>query len=52
MNYIQYTIRPTDSVAGIAKRFGVDLHRLVELNPQVCTSGPQMGIKIKIPVND
>lgn len=52
VNYIQYTIQPTDSVAGIAKRFGVDLHRLVELNPQVCTPGPQAGIEIKIPVDD
>lgn len=52
MNYIQYTIQPTDSVAGIAERFGVDLHELVKLNPQVCTSGPQAGIEIKIPVDD
>lgn len=52
MNYIQYTIQPTDSVAGVAKRFGVDLHELVKLNPQVCTSGPQAGIEIKIPVVD
>ena len=49
--YILYTIQPTDSVAGVAKRFGVDLHRLVELNPQVCTPGPQAGIVIKIPVD-
>ena len=48
--YIQYTIQPTDSVAGVAKRFGVDLHELVRINPQVCTSGPQAGIEIKIPV--
>lgn len=47
---ILYTIQPTDSVAGIAKRFGVDLRRLVELNPQVCTPGPQAGIEIMIPV--
>lgn len=52
MNYIQYTIQPTDSVAGVAKRFGVDLHELVKLNPQVCTTGPQEGIEIKIPVDD
>lgn len=51
MNYIQYTIQPTDSVAGIAKRFGVDLHELVKLNPQVCTTGLQAGIEIKIPVD-
>lgn len=51
MNYIQYTIQPTDSVAGVAKRFGVDLHELVKLNPQVCTTGPQAGIEIKIPVD-
>jgi LysM repeat protein len=49
--YIQYTIQPTDSVAGVAKRFGVDLHELVKLNPQVCTTGPQEGIEIKIPVD-
>src|SRR5690606_32954595 len=48
---ILYTIQPTDSVAGIAKRFGVDLRRLVELNPQVCTPGPQAGIEIMIPVD-
>lgn len=49
-DHIVYTIQPTDSVAGIAERFGADLRRLVELNPQVCTSGPQAGIEIKIPV--
>ncbi len=49
-DHIVYTIQPTDSVAGVARRFGVDLHELVKLNPQVCTTGPQAGIKIKIPV--
>ena len=48
--YILYTIQPADSVAGVAKRFGVDLHELVRINPQVCTPGPQAGIEIKIPV--
>ena len=51
IEYIQYTIQPTDSVAGVAKRFGIDLHELVKLNPQVCTTGPQEGIEIKIPVD-
>ncbi len=51
-DHIVYAIQPTDSVVGIAKRFGVDLRRLVELNPQVCTPGPQAGIEIKIPVDD
>lgn len=50
MDYIEYTIQLTDSVAGIAKRFGVPLDKLVKHNPQVCTPGPQMGIKLKIPV--
>lgn len=51
-DHIVYTIQPTDSVAGIAERFGADLRRLVELNPQGCTTGPQEGIEIKIPVGD
>ena len=38
-------------MAGVAKRFGVGLRRLVELNPQVCTSRPQAGIEIRIPVD-
>ena len=50
-DHIVYAIQPTDSVVGIAKRFGVDLHELVKLNPQVCTTGPQEGIEIKIPVD-
>lgn len=50
-NFIEYTIQPTDSVAGIAKRFRVNLHELVKLNPQVCTPLPQMGIVLKIPVD-
>ena len=50
--HIKYSIQPTDSVAEIAKRFGVDLHELVKLNPQVCTPGPQAGIEIKIPMDD
>lgn len=49
-NFIEYTIQPTDSVTGIAKRFGVDLHELVKLNPQVCTPLPQAGIVLRIPV--
>ena len=51
MNYIQYTIQPTDSVAGVAKRFGVDLHELVRINPQVNMTGPQTGVEIVIPVD-
>ena len=51
MNYIQYVIQPTDSVVGVVKRFGVDLHELVKLNPQVCTTSSQEGIEIKIPVD-
>ena len=50
-NFIEYTIQPTDSVAGIAKRFGVDLQELLKLNPQVCTPLPQAGIVLKIPVD-
>src|SRR5690554_5325458 len=49
--HIKYSIQPTDSVAEIAKRFGVDLHELDKLNPQVCTSGPQAGSEIMIPVD-
>ena len=51
-DHIVYTIQPTDSVAGIAERFGVDLHELVKLNPQVCMTRPQAGIQIKIPVKE
>lgn len=50
--HIKYSIQPTDSVAEIAKRFGVELRKLVEINPQVCTTGPQDGVEIKIPVDD
>jgi hypothetical protein len=50
MTYFNYTILPKDSVANIAKRWEVPLRDLVDLNPQVCTSGPQMGLIIKIPV--
>lgn len=50
--HIKYSIQPTDSVVEIAKRFGVDLHELVKLNPQICTPGPQAGIEIKIPMGD
>ncbi len=50
-NYIEYTIKATDSVKGIAKRFGVELNELVKLNPQVCTPLPQMGIVLRIPVD-
>ena len=52
VKYIKYVIQPTDSVAEIAKRFGVELRKLVEINPQVCTTGPQDGVEIKIPVDD
>lgn len=52
MSYIEYTIQSTDSVKDIADRFGVGLNELVKLNPQVNTPGPQMGIKIKVPVSD
>ncbi len=51
MNYIEYAIQPIDSVKGIADRFGVALEELVKLNPQVNTTGPQMGIVLKIPVD-
>lgn len=50
-NYIEYTIKATDSVKGIAKRFGVELDELVKLNPQVCTPKKQMGIVLKVPVD-
>lgn len=50
-SYIEYTIKPTDSVRNLAKRFGVELNELVKLNPQVCTPLPQMGIVLKIPVD-
>jgi LysM repeat protein len=49
MDYINYTIQPTDSIRSIADRFGVSLDELVKLNPQVCTPGKQEGIEIKIP---
>jgi hypothetical protein len=51
INVISYTIQPTDSIRGIADRFGVPLDELVKLNPQVCTPGKQEGIEIKIPVS-
>jgi hypothetical protein len=47
-DFITYTIQPTDSIRGIAERFGVPLDELVKLNPQVCTNGKQEGIEIKI----
>lgn len=50
-SFIEYTIKATDSVKGIAKRFGVKLNELVKLNPQVCTPLPQMGIVLKIPMD-
>lgn len=50
INYIIYTIHPTDSIRSIADRFGVTLDELVKLNPQVCTNGKQEGIKIKVPL--
>jgi hypothetical protein len=37
-------------VINIAKRWEVPLRELVDLNPRVCTTGPQMGLIIKIPV--
>lgn len=51
-NFIEYIIQPTDSVAGIAKRFGVDLQELLKLNPQVYTPLPQAGIVLKISIKD
>jgi hypothetical protein len=49
--YIEYVIQPTDSVVGIAKRFGVKLYDLVGINPHVCTLEPQMGLVLKVPVD-
>ena len=48
---IEYVIQLTDSVAGIAKRFGVDLHKLVSMNPWVCTPAPQAGLELIIPID-
>lgn len=34
-SYSEYVIQPGDTLSSIARRFGLDLHRLIRQNPQI-----------------
>jgi LysM repeat protein len=43
-----YTVKPNDSLDGIAQRFGLDVEQLQELNPEVDPQGLVVGQRIKL----
>jgi LysM repeat protein len=43
-----YTVQPNDSLDAIAQRFGLEVERLQELNPEVDPQGLVVGQKIKL----
>ncbi len=43
-----YTVQPNDSLDAIAQRFGLDVERLQELNPEVDPQGLVVGQRIKL----
>lgn len=44
-----YEVRPGDTLSGIAQRFGTDLERLGELNPQIDPDRLRAGATIRVP---
>jgi LysM repeat protein len=47
-----YTVRRGDNLASVAARFGVDVDRLIELNPQVDPQVLTTGQRIKLRPRD
>jgi LysM repeat protein len=43
-----YTVKPNDSLDGIAQRFGLEVEQLQELNPEVDPQGLVVGQRIKL----
>jgi len=43
-----YTVKPNDSLDGIAQRFGLDVEQIQELNPEVDPQGLVVGQRIKL----
>ena len=43
-----YTVKPNDSLDGIAQRFGLKVEQLQELNPEVDPQGLVVGQRIKL----
>ena len=48
-NIIRYTVRPGDSLLGIARRYGVSLPEIYRLNPNIDAASMRPGDVIRLP---
>jgi len=47
-----YTVKQNDTFIGIAEHFGVDLHKLIQANPDINPKLLSIGITLTIPMGD